>query len=92
MKLTSEHLKSLHALYLIHLKKALDMERHITKALPTMIEKSSTPALVTAFRNHLQETEQHATRLEQILQRHTGSVKTETCKTIGALITERAAC
>ena len=49
MKLTSEHLKSLHALYLIHLKKALDMERHITKVLPTMIEKSSTPALATAF-------------------------------------------
>ncbi|HZD78374.1 MAG TPA: ferritin-like domain-containing protein [Acidobacteriaceae bacterium] len=88
MKLTSEHLKSLHALYLVHLKKALDMERHITKALPTMIEKSATPALATAFRNHLQETEQHVSRLEQILQRQTGSTKAETCKTIGSLITE----
>jgi ferritin-like metal-binding protein YciE len=88
MKLTSEHLKSLHALYLVHLKKTLDMEQHITKALPTMIEKSTTPALATAFRNHLQETQQHVSRLEQILQRHTGSAKTETCKVIRALVTE----
>jgi ferritin-like metal-binding protein YciE len=88
MKVTSEHLKTLHALYIDHLKKALDMERHITKALPTMVDKSTTPELANAFRSHLQETEQHVSRLEQILQRHTGSAKTETCKTIGALITE----
>ena len=88
MKVTSEHLKTLHALYIDHLKKALDMERHITKALPTMVDKSTTPELAIAFRSHLQETEQHVSRLEQILQRHTGSAKTETCKTIGALITE----
>ena len=88
MKLTSEHLKTLHALYIVHLKKALDMEKEITKALPKMVDKSTTPQLATAFRNHLKETEGHVSRLEQILQRHTGSAKTETCKTIGALITE----
>ena len=88
MKLTSEHLKTLHALYIDHLKKALDMERKITKALPTMVEKSTTPELANAFRSHLKETEGHVSRSEQILQRHTGSAKTETCKTIGALITE----
>ena len=88
MKLTSEHLKTLHALYIDHLKKALDMEKEITKALPKMVDKSTTPELATAFRSHLKETEGHVSRLEQILQRHTGSAKTETCKTIGALITE----
>ena len=88
MKLTSEHLKTLHGLYIVHLKKALDMEREITEALPKMIDKATTPQLATAFRNHLNETEGHVSRLEQILERHTGSAKTETCKTIGALITE----
>jgi ferritin-like metal-binding protein YciE len=88
MKLTSEHLKTLHALYIVHLKKALDMEQEITKALPKMVEKSTTPQLATAFRSHLKETEGHVSRLEQILERHTGSAETETCKTIGALITE----
>lgn len=87
MKLTSEHLKSLHELYIAHLKKALDMEREITKALPTMVEKSSTPDLANAFRNHLKETEGHVSRLEQILKRQTGSASTETCKVIGALVT-----
>jgi len=88
MKLTSENLKTLHALYIVRLKKALDMEREITKALPKMIDKSTTPELANAFRSHLRETEGQAQRIEQILQRHTGSVKTETSKTIGALVTE----
>jgi ferritin-like metal-binding protein YciE len=88
VKLTSEHLKTLHALYLDHLKKALDMEKEITKALPKMVEKSTAPELANAFRSHLKETEGHVSRLEQILEQHTGSAKTETCKTIGALITE----
>jgi ferritin-like metal-binding protein YciE len=88
MKIASEHLKTLHGLYIVQLKKALDMEREITKALPKMIDKSTTPDLANAFRGHLQETEGHIQRLEQILQRHTGSAKPETCKSIKALITE----
>jgi ferritin-like metal-binding protein YciE len=88
MKLTSEHLKTLHSLYIVHLKKALDMEREITKALPKMVDKSTTPELANAFRSHLKETEGHVSRIEQILQRQTGSAKSETCKAIGALITE----
>lgn len=88
MKLTSENLKTLHGLYIAHLKKALEMEQKITKALPTMVEKSTTPELANAFRSHLKETEGHVSKVEQILQRHTGSAKTETCKTIAALITE----
>jgi ferritin-like metal-binding protein YciE len=88
MKLTSEHLKTLHGLYIAHLKKTLDMEREITKELPKMVDKSTTPELANAFRNHLRETEGHVTRIEQILQRHTGSAKSETGKAIGALIIE----
>jgi ferritin-like metal-binding protein YciE len=88
MKLTSENLKTLHGLYITQLKKTLDMEREITKALPKMVEKSTTPELANAFRTHLRETEGHVTRIEQILQRHTGSAKSETCKVINALVTE----
>jgi ferritin-like metal-binding protein YciE len=88
MKLTSENLKTLHSLYIAHLKKALDMEQEITKALPTMVEKSTTPELANAFRSHLKETEGHVSRIQQILERHTGSAKSETCKVINALVTE----
>ena len=88
MKLTSEHLKSLHELYLAQLKKTLDMEREITKALPTMAEKATTPELANAFRTHLRETEGHVSRIEQILTRHTGKTDSQACKVIGALVTE----
>jgi ferritin-like metal-binding protein YciE len=88
MKLTSEHLKSLHELYLVELKKALDMERSITKALPEMAEKANEPELSAAFRQHLAETETHVRRLETILEGHTGSAETKTCKVISSLITE----
>jgi ferritin-like metal-binding protein YciE len=88
LKLTSDHFKSLHELYIAHLKKALDMERESTKALPTMVDKSSTPELANAFRSHLKETEGHVSRIEQILRRHTGSTTPETCKVIAALVTE----
>ena len=88
MKLTSEHFKSLHELYIAHLKKALDMEREITKALPTMIDKSSNPELANAFRSHLKETEGQVSRIEQILKRQTGSATSETCKVIAALVAE----
>lgn len=88
MKLTSEHLKSLHELYLVELKKALDMERSITKALPEMADKANAPELSTAFRQHLAETETQVRRLETILEAHTGSAETKTSKVISGLITE----
>ena len=88
MKFTSEHLKSLHELYIAHLKKTLDMEREITKALPTMVEKATTPDLANAFRTHLKETEGHVSRIEQILNRQTGKIDSQTSKVIGSLVTE----
>jgi ferritin-like metal-binding protein YciE len=88
MKLTSENLKNLHELYINHLEKALDMEQKITKALPAMIDKSSSPDLASALRSHLQETEGHVQKVEQLLQRHIGKSKSSTCKAIAGLITQ----
>ena len=67
MKLFSENIEDLRTLYIANLKKALDMEQKITKALPTMIEKSTDPQLATAFRNHLTETQGHVAKVESIL-------------------------
>jgi ferritin-like metal-binding protein YciE len=88
MKLTSAHIEDLKTLYISNLKKALDMEQKITKALPDMIENSSDSQLAAAFRNHLQETQGHVAKVESLLQRHTGEAKTETCKVINGLTTE----
>jgi ferritin-like metal-binding protein YciE len=88
MKLFSENIEDLRTLYITDLKKALDMEQKITKALPTMIEKSTDPQLTTAFRNHLEETRGHVAKVESLLRDATGDAGTSTCKAISALITE----
>jgi ferritin-like metal-binding protein YciE len=88
MKLFSENIEDLRTLYIANLKKALDMEQKITKALPTMIEKSTDPQLATAFRNHLTETQGHLAKVESILRTATGDASTSTCKAISALVTE----
>jgi ferritin-like metal-binding protein YciE len=88
MKLFSENIQDLRTLYTANLKKALDMEQKITKALPTMIEKSTDPQLANAFRNHLEETRGHVSKVESLLVEATGEASTSTCKAISALITE----
>jgi ferritin-like metal-binding protein YciE len=88
MKLFSENIEDLRTLYITNLKKALDMEQKITKALPTMIEKSTDPELAAAFRNHLQETRGHVAKVESLLREATGEASTSTCKAISSLITE----
>jgi ferritin-like metal-binding protein YciE len=88
MKLTSEHFKSLHPLYITQLQKTLDMEQQITKALPNMIEKATSPELKQAFEMHLGETQTHVARVQSILERHEDSAETITCKAIAALVSE----
>src|SRR6267154_4037554 len=88
MKLFSENIEDLRTLYVAGLEKALDMEQKITKALPTMIEKSTDPQLATAFRNHLTETQGHVAKVQSLLREATGDTSAGTCKAISALITE----
>jgi ferritin-like metal-binding protein YciE len=88
MKLFSENIEDLRTLYVTSLKKALDMEQKIAKALPTMIEKSTDPQLATAFSNHLTETQGHVAKVQTLLREATGDDSTSTCKAISALITE----
>jgi len=88
MKLFSENIEDLRTLYVANLRKALDMEKKITKALPKMIEKSTDPQLATAFRNHLTETEGHVANVQRLIRDASGDTSDSTCKAISALITE----
>ncbi len=88
MKLMSAHIEDLKTLYISNLKKALDMEQKITKALPDMIENSTDPELADAFRTHLEETKGHVTKVSSLLRGLTGETETETCKVIDGLTTE----
>jgi len=88
MKVFSANIQDLQSLYISNLKKALDMEQKITKALPDLIEKATDPDLITAFEAHLEETRGHVTYVEALLRRATGEAETETCKVVNGLTTE----
>jgi ferritin-like metal-binding protein YciE len=87
MKFFSANLQDLRELYINNLQKALDMEEQITKALPTMIEKTTNPQLKQAFENHLEETRGHVAKVERILQAY-GKDEPLTCKVASALVSE----
>lgn len=88
MKVFSANIQDLRTLYVSNLKKALDMEQKILKALPDLIAKTSDPELATAFETHLSETDGHVQRVQNLLRRSIGESKTETCKVINGLTTE----
>jgi len=88
MKFLSEHLDSLRELYINQLRHMYSGETQITDALPKMIEAAASPELKSALEKHLQETRGQSARLEQILSRTDGGVKSKKNKGIDALITE----
>ena len=88
MKVFSANLDNLRKLYVNQLQMLLSTEQQITEALPKMIEKAQDVQLRQAFQSHLQETNGHVQRLEQILGSVTGEAKTVKCKVMAALVTE----
>jgi len=88
MKVFSANIQDLRTLYVSNLKKALDMEQKITKTLPELIEKATDAELAKAFEIHLEETDGHVKKIENLLRRNMGESKTETCKVINGLTTE----
>ncbi len=88
MKFFSANLDNLRKLYIDQLEQLHSAETQITDALPKMIEAATEPQLKEALQAHLQETQNHVARLEQILNREQGSVNAKKCKGIATLISE----
>jgi ferritin-like metal-binding protein YciE len=88
MKFMSANLETLRELYHNQLRMLLSTEQQIVEALPKMIEKATDTQLKQAFQSHLQETNVHVTRLQNILREETRDVEAETCKVLKALVTE----
>src|SRR5438045_8941038 len=65
--ITPNDFQSLRALYTAQLRYLLSTENQIVKGLPKMIEHADDQQLKDAFQSHLQETEVHVDRLEQML-------------------------
>lgn len=63
-------------------------EKHLTKALPKMQEKATTDELAQAFASHLQETEGHVTRLEEVFDMIGEKAATKKCEAMAGIISE----
>jgi ferritin-like metal-binding protein YciE len=64
---TSNDFPNLKELYTAQLRYLLGTEKQIVKGLPDMIDHASDPQVKQAFQSHLQETENHVTRLELLI-------------------------
>ena len=75
----ASEMTSLKDLYTDHLKDIYNAETQITKALPKVIKKVTSPELKKGLEDHLQQTMNHITRLEQIFESLDASPRGKKC-------------
>jgi len=81
-------LNTMKDLYIGQLKDLYSAEEQLTEALPKMAQAATSTALQKAFRDHLDETQSHKRRLEQIFSNLGVSPHGETCQAMEGLIKE----
>ncbi len=81
-------LETLKDLYIHELKDLYSAENQIIKALPKMAKAATNPQLADGFKQHLEQTKEHATRLEQILKSHDETTRGPKCKGMEGVIKE----
>jgi ferritin-like metal-binding protein YciE len=81
-------LDSLHALLEEELKDIYDAEKQLTKALPKLAKKASSPDLKAGFTAHLQQTDEQIDRLEQVFEQLEMPAKGKPCQGMKNLIAE----
>lgn len=80
--------KTLDDLFLDTLKDIYYAEKQIVKALPKMAKAAQSPQLKAGFEQHLEETEGHIERLEQIFELIGKPARGKTCDAILGILEE----
>jgi ferritin-like metal-binding protein YciE len=82
-------LETLKDLYIHELKDLLSAENQLIKALPKMAKAATNEDLAAGFEEHLEQTEEHAVRLEKLLKSHDeSSERPPKCKGMEGLLKE----
>ena len=81
-------LETLKDLYIHELKDLHSAEKQLTRALPKMAKAATNEQLAKGFKEHLEQTEEHVNRLEEILESHDQSTRGPKCKGMEGLIEE----
>ena len=88
MGLLSADIKTMNDLYVHQLQDIYYAEKQILKSLPDMIGKASDRDLKPGLQKHLQETENHVSRLEQVFKLQDLKPKAVDCPAIDGIIEE----
>jgi len=81
-------MKDLHELFSEQLADVYDAEKQLVKALPKMAENATSSELESAFREHLDQTETHVERLEEIFEILGKHPKGKKCEAMAGLVAE----
>ena len=88
MRITSLKLESVNDLLIAELRDLHSAEEQLVEALPKMAEAASSMELKNAFSQHLEETRNHVTRLEEIFKGLGEKATGETCQAMKGLVKE----
>jgi ferritin-like metal-binding protein YciE len=88
MGLFSHDIKSMDDLFVHTLRDIYYAEQQILDALPTMIDKAQDEQLRAGFRKHLDQTEQHVDRIEQVFEMYGVAAEAVRCPAIDGIIEE----
>ncbi len=83
-----EKVSSLEELFIEQLQDLYSAETQLIAALPKMEESASAADLKTGFRHHLEQTKEHAHRIEEILSNYDAPAKGKTCQAMKGLVKE----
>ena len=83
-------MKNLNELFLEQLADVYSAEQQLVKALPKMAAGASSDELRDGIETHLEETEEHVSRIEQVFELLGKPAKAKKCKAMEGLIAEGA--
>jgi ferritin-like metal-binding protein YciE len=83
-------LENLEDLYIHELRDLYSAEKQLIRALPKMAKAAKNEELAAGFKKHLEQTKEHAARIETILAEHRQSTRGSRCKGMEGLIAEGA--
>jgi ferritin-like metal-binding protein YciE len=78
----------LHELFLDELVDVHNAEQQLTKALPKMAKAAESDELRDAFESHLAQTQEHVSRIEEVVEGLGEKLKRKTCKAMKGLVEE----
>lgn len=81
-------LNTLEEVLVDHLRDLYDAEKNLVRALPKMAKAADSEELANAIREHLEQTKQHVTRLEQVFEAFDEKPRAKACKAMRGLIEE----